>query len=333
MDGFIIPTAATTRPDLVPLGVEWPYAIIGTVSEARQITYQGQTHPLVDVELAISEFEREGPIRFEARSESWTVNYEMTFGDEGPVVAAVNGDATISLPKAAVPLSQFMTKDGLSVFFEQEALLSPDGYITQPDRTRPRYEPGRLEVDDWEGINIQNEIQGPARDATSVQFRAIERLRDGTNWDLIIDDHGTGEAADAVLLRRNEHRLEVCMVHCKGSSEANPGARVNDLYELCGQAAKSYKARSEIELVLKRLLRRERKRQAAGATGLIAGTASDLVSLLQTARLLDAQVTVVIVQPGLSQAAMSHEQAELLACTELYLSETYASEFRVLCSA
>lgn len=333
MDGFIVPTAATSRPELVPLGIEWPFSLIGTVSEARQIMYEGQTHSLIDVELGITAFDSDGPIRFEARSDSWVVNYEMSFGDAGPLVTPTQGDATISLPKSIVPLSEFMTKEGLSVFFEQEALLSPDGYMTQPDRTRPRFEPNQLEVLDWAGINIQNEIQGPARDATSVQFRAIEKLRDGADWDLVIDDHGSGEAADAVFIRRDDHRLEVCMLHCKGSSEPNPGARVGDLYELCGQAAKSYKARSEIGLVLKRLLRREQKRQAEGATGLIAGTANDLISLLHTARLLDAQVTVVIAQPGLSKAAMSNQQAELLACTELYLSETYSSGFRVLCNA
>jgi hypothetical protein len=312
--------------------MEWPYSIVGTVSEARRVTLQGVTHPLIDVELAITAYESEGPIRFEARSESWTVAYEMSFGDDGPLVSPVGEDATISLPKADVPLSQFMTKEGVTVFFEQEALLSPDGYVTQPDRTRPRYEPNQLEVINWEGVNIQNEVQGPQRDVTSIQHRVIENISAESDWDVVIDDHGSGEAADVVFLRRDDHRLEMVMAHCKASGEAAAGARVGDLYELCGQAAKSHKARSEAELVLRRLLRRERKRQSAGTSGLIVGEAKDLVSLLHSARLLDADVTVLIAQPGLSRNAMSQQQAELLACTELYLSETYASRFRVLCS-
>jgi len=332
MDGFIIPTAATSRPNLVPLGVEWPYAIVGTVSEARQVAYQGVAHPLIDVELAITAYESDGPIRFEARSDSWAVNYEMRFGDDGPVVSAVGEDSTISLPKSSVPLSQFMTTEGLTVFFEQEALLSPDGYMTQPDRTRPRYGPDQLEAVDWNGINIRNETQGQDRDPTSIQYRVIERVGTEVEWDVVIDDHGSGEVADAVFLRRREHRLEIVMAHCKASTEATPGARVADLYEVCGQAAKSHKARSEVELVLKRLIRRERKRQASNASGLVVGSASDLVSLLHSARLLDAELTVLIAQPGLSRAAMSLQQAELLACTDLYLSETYASRLRVMCS-
>ncbi len=333
MDGFIIPTAATSRPDLVPLGVEWSYSLVGTVSEARRLTFQGVDVPLIDAELAITAYEAEGPIRFEARSDSWSVEYEMSFGENGPVVSAVGEDATIALPKTTIPLSEFMTKEGLTVFFEQEALLSPDGYIIQPDRTRPRYEPQQLEVIDWGGVNIQNEVQGAQRDATSIQFRVIETVNAEADWDVVIDDHGSGEAADVVFLRRDEHRLEIVMAHCKASSAAAPGARVGDLYELCGQAAKSHKARSEVELVLRRILRRERKRQLAGDTGLVVGDAGDLVSLLHSARLFDTDVTVLLAQPGLSRAAMSQSQAELLACTELYLSETYASRFRVLCSA
>ena len=63
------------------------------------------------------------------------------------------------------------------------------------------------------------------------------------------------------------------------------------------------------------------------------GEAADLVTLINSSRFLDARVTVAIAQPGLSRDQMSNAQAELLACTELYLNETYSSTFRVLCSA
>ena len=224
-----------------------------------------------------------------------------------------------------------MTSEGLTVFFEKEALLSPDGYVIQPDRSHPRYAPEQLSVTDWAGINLQLEVQGPNRDAASIQHRVIEVLRAEDEWDVIVDDHGSGEVADVVLLRRGDQTLKVLMAHCKASGAAAPGARVGDLYEVCGQATKSYKARSEIDLVIRRLLRREKKRQQGGTSGLIAGTAAELVNLLH-ASLLDAQVTVVIAQPGLSRTQMTNAQAELLACTELYLSGTYSSGFRVLSS-
>jgi superfamily II DNA or RNA helicase len=333
MGGFIIPTAAILRPELVPLGIEWPFSIIGTVSEARQVTYQGTAWPLIDLDLAITSFTTDGPIEFEVRSDDWSVEYRMSFEQDGPAVAPTTIDAEIALPKGSVPLSQFMTSEGMTIFFEQEALLSPDGYLIQPDRTRPRFSPDALDVIDWSGINLRKEIQGASRDTDSIQHRVIDLIGSEREWDVIIDDHGKGEAADVVFLKREDQTLEVCMAHCKGSGATTPGARIGDLYEVCGQATKSYKARSEIDLVLRKLLRRERKRQREGRSGLVVGTSTDLLALVNTSRLLDPDVTVAVAQPGVSRAQMTNQQAELLACTELYLSETYSSRFRVLCSA
>lgn len=332
MNGFIIPTAATTRPTLVPLGIEWPYELVGTASEARQVTYGGVAHALIDLDLSITSFSDTEPIEFNVDSGDWRVAYRMTFGDDGPTVSPVAGDAEITLPSGQVALSRFMTDSGLTIFFEKEALLTPDGYVMQPDRTRPRYSPDQLSVVDWTGVDLQHEAQGPTRDPQSIQHRVIELLRAEAPWDVIVDDHGPGEAADVVLLRRDDQALHACLVHCKGAGGAAPGARVGDLYEVCGQATKSYKARSDIELVIRKLLRRETKRQQAGGTGFIVGAPADLVGLSHASRRLDPFVTIVIAQPGLSRAAMTNPQAELLACTELYLSETYSSRLRVLCS-
>ena len=166
----------------------------------------------------------------------------------------------------------------------------------------------------------------------SVQYRVLQRLAAEADWEVIIDDDGKGEVADIVMLRRDGALLDVVLAHCKFSGADNPGARLGDLYELCGQAIKSYKARSDIELVLKNLLRRESNRAKRGRTGIVKGEVPLLMSIPEGARLLDARVTVVIAQPGLSAAQLTVPLSELLGCTQLYLNETYNSSFRVLCS-
>ena len=62
------------------------------------------------------------------------------------------------------------------------------------------------------------------------------------------------------------------------------------------------------------------------------GTVDTLHRILDECRRLGPVVTVLIAQPGLSKEAMSTAQSELLGCVELYLSETYGSHFRVICS-
>ena len=333
MSGFIIPKAAVSRPELVPLGVEWPHEVGLSTSEVRQLSYNGVSHPLIDVDLVVSTFSRNDPIEFEVVSDDWSLQYVFTFGEDGPAVVAVGGDATVTLPRGETTgLASFMSAIGLTVHFEKEALLSPDGYLLQPDRTRPRFSADRLEPIDWSGINIRKESQGPDRDSDSVQHRVAEVLAGEAPWEVVLDDDGTGEIADLVLLRRDDNRLEILLAHCKYSGGDAPGPRVGDLYEVCGQAAKCHKARSDVELTIRRAIRREVARQNKGRNGLIVGTIDTLHRILDECWRLDPVVTVLIAQPGLPRGTMSTEQSELLGCVELYLSETYGSRFRVLCS-
>jgi len=332
MSGFLIPEPATSRPNLVPLGVEWPPQLIGTNSESQQITYNGIAHPLIDVSLHITAWDVDDPIQFEVRSDDWTIPYTITFGEQGPVVSAASTDAEISTAKGPRPLAPFMTLEGITIYFEQEALVTPAGYFLQPKRSRARYAREKLESVDWSGIDLRKESQGPERDESSVQYRTIELLVQEAEWTIVLDDDGPGESADVVLMRAEDHLLQVQLVHCKYSSDDSPGARVADLYEVCGQSQKSFKARSEMELVLQKLIRRERHRNAKGDSGLVVGDLDDLLDILARVHVLDVSLTVIIAQPGLSQQLMSNAQAELLACTELYLGETYGSQLRVLCS-
>ena len=79
----------------------------------------------------------------------------------------------------------------------------------------------------------------------------IQQLAADADWEVIVDDDGTGEIADIVMLQRDGRLLDVVLAHCKFSGADNPGARLNDLYQVCGQAMKSHKGRSDIELVLR----------------------------------------------------------------------------------
>ena len=58
---FIRPETLETRPSLVPLALDWPWAVITSLSEEVRIEFSGQSFPLIDVELAIRAKERKGP--------------------------------------------------------------------------------------------------------------------------------------------------------------------------------------------------------------------------------------------------------------------------------
>jgi hypothetical protein len=65
------------------------------------------------------------------------------------------------------------------------------------------------------------------------------------SFDVLLDDDRANQAADLVGLEVVGGELHITLVHCKFSSESTPGARVADLYELCGQAMRSAKWRQQ----------------------------------------------------------------------------------------
>lgn len=334
MAGFLLPEPATERPPFVPLAIEWPYQLVATLSEARKVSHVGQAFSLLDTELCLTTHLNSGPLRFEVVTPDWSLEFEYVFdADEPPAIRPVASDATITTTQGVQTLSTFLTQHGLLVTFEDEIALVEQGFLLKPNRDRLLFPAQTIEAADWTGIDLKRESQGPDRDATTIQYRAIELLGAEADWDVIIDDDGTGELADVVLMRRADEDLEVVLAHCKYSGEAAPGARISDFYDVCGQAMKMNRSKSMPDLLARRLLRRERNRQERGTTGLIVGTTEILADIVREARFRRLRATVAIIQPGLSKAAVSEDIRALLGATDHFLASTYAMTLRVLSSA
>lgn len=140
----------------------------------------------------------------------------------------------------------------------------------------------------------------------------------------MFDDDGAGEVADVVAMRLEDGRLKVHLFHCKYSSGAVVGARVEDLYEICGQAQKSIRWAEHLGDMLKRLHRREADRLKAGKTSRYElGGQAILIAWINKWRQLRPEFTITLVQPGYSKREAESEHLELLAATQAYLMDTY----------
>jgi hypothetical protein len=135
------------------------------------------------------------------------------------------------------------------LLLEHDAVIEANGTLYQPDETFPPYDADRLAAIDWRaaGIDIRRESQGPERDATSIQAYMIARIAEDETWEVILDDDGKGEVADIVAMKSTNIDLTLRLLHCKFSSVDQPGCRLKDLYELCGQAQKSGRRRANLE--------------------------------------------------------------------------------------
>lgn len=185
------------------------------------------------------------------------------------------------------------------------------------------------EVWDWGPSNIKKERRNAEK--TSVQDRAIEILA-AENPDILFVDDGSGELADLVTIRRegplDEERIIVSLYHCKASSEANPGARVDDYYEVAGQALKSAR-----RLVFSDVRTHLRRRWEAHKSFEV-GTIELAEDLLDGALNRVYKYEIVIVQPGFSAESLSAAAGEhlphLIATTCAMIRRPGFAEFRVI---
>jgi hypothetical protein len=147
----------------------------------------------------------------------------------------------------------------------------------------------------------------------------------------VFDDDGAGEIADVVSLRVTEGLVQVTLFHCKYSSADQPGARVKDLYEVCGQAQKSARWRDRPNRMFTHMLKREKLRLDKGqSTRFELGTPAFLKKLKASWQDYRYEFDVRIVQPGLSRSAISEEGLHLVAGVETYLLETRGMRLRVI---
>lgn len=334
MAGFLLPKPATERPPFAPLAIEWPYQVLATLSDTRKVSYRGQNFPLLETELRLVEHQASGPLRFELVTPTWQLEFEFSFHQENPpTITPVGDDGQMITGAGASSLAAFLTQHGLQVTFEDELVLVEQGFLLKPERERRLFLREDIETPDWTGIDLKRESQGENRDVTSIQHRTIELLSAEADWDLIVDDDGTGELADVACLRRQDDKLHVVLAHCKFSSEATPGARIKDLYDVCGQAMKMNRAKSIPEQLVKRLLRREQARHLHGRNGLIKGDLQTLAAIVNEARYRELKVSVVVVQPGMSASRASEDMLALLGATDRFLTETFQMAFRVIASS
>lgn len=241
-----------------------------------------------------------------------------------------------SKPKS---LADYFTKNPPIVWFADGSSLEGCMHTQLPAVANP-YPVQELQVFDWTGVDLQKESQGLTKRADSIQFAVIAALLKERKYTVVFDDDGSGEAADVVAIypSGDEQRewIEVELYHLKYTG-GEPGARVDDLYVVCGQAQRSVSwlandnRRTEL---FTHLLKREQARINSQRTSRFErGDENILHELLEKSRIQEVRLKVYVVQPGLSKAKASESQLRLLAVTERFLSDTYEVPFSVVCSA
>jgi superfamily II DNA or RNA helicase len=332
---FILPQAMEVRPEGVLLAAEWPWFVHTIGDDYLTLRFGSIAFPLTDVEIVPHTNNTNGPLRFSFATRAWSVRYEASLADQRLVYSCLDSaELEVVTSRSAVRLSAWLKDNGLSFILDGDRLIDGD-LLYEANQARDAFARDKLTTLDWSATNIQIESQTEARIAASIQYASIALLKAEAVWDIILDDDGPGEIADIVAIRLADNELVVRLVHCKYSSAPSPGARVADLYEVCGQAQKSIIWRKTDMAPFFRTLatRAQKRRSRTGVTPFEAGDLRTLYTLSDRAKIASRRMEFVIVQPGLSAGRASRQQLELLASTESYLRNTVNGALNVWCSA
>ncbi|WAH97526.1 DEAD/DEAH box helicase [Arthrobacter sp. MMS18-M83] len=264
---FILPIPLKERPEGVLIALDWPWQIYALRADNLHLSYGGKSHELAYTDLVPDTASQEGPFRFAVKTGAWEVAYEATV-EKGRLIYSTDSTEEVMVvrPRSETRLSDWLNDTGLILTLDDDRIIEGD-MILRPTWDKEPFDPSTLIALDWKGTKLNRESQTKERRTDSIQFKAIAKLKaDIEPWDVVIDDDGSGEIADVVAMRIDEHGLLVRLIHCKYAHSGVPGARVSDLYEVCGQAQKSVMwRRSDLAPFFTTLLDRARKKEKGRA--------------------------------------------------------------------
>lgn len=306
----------------------------GFYVDPPMLAYQGshgrRQDPINDMSLWV---EASDDKRVALRLEGGELETRITFDiGRSPLFAYADGAqqrAKVVRARSTEDLVDVLNDDPLHLMLVDGSRLTGTTLYSAPAEGFEPFDISLIEAIDWaaNSINVQIEFAEGAAQATSIQgylARALNR----DEHEVVYWDHGSGETADFVTFSRGPNgSASVSFYHCKGSGGPAPGSRVDDVYEVCGQAVKGL-----IWCDMPRLVARLQQRFSA-QTGQAKFIKGDEVQLGAFATAAPVTFEMVVVQPGIANVKPAQKIAEVLAAANSYLVDAGHAGLRIWGSA
>lgn len=341
LEGALKSVQISVRPAKTPTHIDWPDEIYQYPEHQVEFNVDNKfVFDLLNTDINIINTKKNGDLTFEITSQETRVEFQLNLTTKNEVKSyafkVINGKTvTIKTRSGISRIEDYFFNNRPIIYFNDGSSLEGNLYTELAKNEKP-YIANKIIVWDWSGIDIKKESQGLNKDTESIQFRVIQKLKK-QGYSLIFNDDNPGEAADVVAIKNTDKNIYIEFYHCKYSGGTQPGARVSDLYEVCGQAQKSTrwmeKIYSKPKELFSHLLRREAKRIREGQTSRIEKGSIEILETLET-QSSDCPVSlkIFIVQPGVAKTQITTSQLDILGATESYLQQTYGLEFEVIAS-
>ncbi len=264
-----------------PVSVQWGEQIQNVWEERVNIQFGDTQVPFYLVDLSLDRQEGRDGLFIRVSSEGKVSVYQLSIFDEAPGYSytLVEGEAVQVHKGNTEPLefNDYMERDPVVIQYV-DGCFSYNRFLVRVKHDVGLFPADNIAVWDWQGVDIRTESMGYENKPDSIQYRSFEVVQD--DYDLIINDDGSGEAADLVAFKVIDDEIVLSLIHCKYSSGDTAGTRVGDLYEVCGQAQRSiHWKHAGMEHFYKHVNRREKKWDEKGHSRFVKGTMKDLNTL------------------------------------------------------
>lgn len=164
--------------------------------------------------------------------------------------------------------------------------------------------PDSLRAHDWTRCETTVEFDSANPNRRTVQRHLQDHLLALPSLQFLVYDHRSGEAADFIVGIEDNGGLRVELYHCKGAGGNASGERVDDAYELAGQAVKSAHFQTK-NAIRAHIRRRTEQVPGRGSSPMLRGTREAALALIDATAPIDMKLHVYAVQPGISAAAVA----------------------------
>jgi superfamily II DNA or RNA helicase len=332
----VYPKNITERPQKHPISIEWNEDIYLREEQSVYLVSGESSFPLFLTSIELIEPSIDSILRFKIEGVNFLSKYELVFLDNTYRFRCFENPLSIKVGTRTILLENYFFDYSPIIRFADSSCLEGN-LFSEYKFTGPAYNKDNIIIWDWNGTNIRKESQGEAKEIDSIQYNVIQRLK-LDDYDIIFDDDDSGEAADVIAIKVSDAQkiIDIEFYHLKFSHSDIAGARIIDLYEVCGQAQKSihWKGKGGYDL-FKHMQQRESHRiKNDKPSRFESGDIKQLGMLKEKSRkVYQCKFKIYIVQPGLSVSQASAQQLELLSVTENHLMETYKINFSVIANA
>lgn len=327
--GAIVPRSVSAPPPIFPVYIDWNNSMYLEPETRYRFKIGESVYDFYNSDIVLIDPSEEGNIKFGIENEdSMIAAFELqlyktdegyddfrivkTFPEEEVLLLYGRGEQTIE---------EYFYSKTPEVWFADGSVLEGNSFCELSDDIEP-YEIDKVITWNWDGVDINIESQHVSpKLVNSIQFRCIENLKKA-DYDVIYDDDYSGEVADVIGIKFLDGAINIDLFHLKYARGGVTSGRIDNLYELCGQAQKSvhWKFRAARELGEHLLRRKTKKKNNQTCSRLEKGVEEDLIKLISLAkRKFPIDFKIHIVQPSITKINLSREQLTLLAVTENYL--------------